>query len=129
MLNDMIAISKLRLTLVVAALISMPSCMISESYNDANTKAREESLVKALKYTRDAIRDYTQDYGKPPQQLQDLVAAGYFNHVPIDPMTNKADWTVTLHECETSTPCEKRIRDVHSSSTEKSSKNTPYSEW
>lgn len=101
----------------------------TESYDDAKVKAQEDALRAALTYTRQAIKDYTHDHGKPPHQLQDLVTFGYFDAIPIDPMTNKADWSVEFEPCKDPGPCEKLIKDVHSSVTLKSSKGILYSEW
>lgn len=103
--------------------------MVSGNYEKAKVRAREDALVTALKYTREAISEYTQDHGKPPHELDDLVKTGYFNSLPVDPMTNKADWTVAFHKCDPPSPCEKLIKDVHSSSTETSSRNDRYSQW
>ena len=120
-----------RLLPVIAALImTVASCnRITDSYDKAKTRAQEDALEAALKYTRQAIQDYRKDHGKPPHQLQDLVTYGYLNSLPIDPMTNKADWSLEFEPCNGPDPCEKLIKDVHSSSTAKSSKNNLYSEW
>lgn len=101
----------------------------TESYDNAKVRVQEDALQRALTYTREAIKDYTHDHGKPPHQLEDLVTSGYFNSIPIDPMTNKADWSIEFEPCKGAGPCEKFIKDVHSTSMAKSSKNTLYSEW
>jgi hypothetical protein len=87
-----------------------------EGYEGAKVRTQEDALQRALTYTRQAIRDYTNDHGKPPNRLEDLVASGYFDAIPIEP-------------CKEAGPCEKLIKDVHSSLREKSSKGTLYSEW
>lgn len=118
------------LAVVAGVAVLVTGCLvITENYDKAKARAREDALAAALKYLREAIRDYTQDHGKPPQQLDDLVTSGYFNSLPVDPMTNKPDWSVEFHRCDPATPCEKLIKDVHSSSHERSSKNNLYSEW
>ena len=101
----------------------------TESYDHATVSVKEDALQRALTYTREAIKDYTNDHGKPPHQLDDLVTSGYFDSLPIDPMTNKADWSTEFEPCKGAGPCEKLIKDVHSSSRAKSSKNTLYSQW
>ena len=100
-----------------------------DSYEGARVRTQEDALQRALTYTRQAIRDYTNDHGKPPNRLEDLVASGYFDAIPIDPMTNKADWSIEFEPCKEAGPCEKLIKDVHSSFRGKSSKGTLYSEW
>ena len=126
-----IAFKHLRSLLYVAILVvTTGGChTYTESYDNAKVRAQEDGLQSALKYIREAIKDYTKDHGKPPHQLDDLVTSGYFNSIPVDPMTNKADWSIEFEPCKGAGPCEKFIKDVHSSSTAKSSKNTLYSEW
>lgn len=124
--------SKLSLLLVIlaTALIHGIGCqVVNEDYHHAQRMAREDALARALNYTRQAIRDYTADHGKSPRQLDDLVTSGYFDVIPVDPFTNKPDWTVEYHECNPPIACERLIKNVHSSSKEKSSKNNLYSEW
>lgn len=118
------------LLLLAIVIVTTASCqMVTESQKQAQVKAREDTLQSALKYLREAIRDYTHDHGKPPQRLDDLLTAGYFASLPIDPITGKADWSVEFIPCTGSAPCEQLIKDVHSSSTDRSSKNNRYSEW
>lgn len=102
---------------------------VSRDYETAKIRANEDALQTALKYLRQAITEYTNDHGEPPQQLDDLVQGGYFNSLPIDPMTNKSDWSVEFQKCNSPSPCKKLIKDVHSSSTARSSRNNTYSEW
>ena len=110
--------------------VSAPGCHTYKgSYEDAKVRAQEDALRRALTYTRQAIRDYTNDHGKPPSKLEDLVTSGYFDAIPIDPMTDKADWSIEFEPCKGADPCEKLIKDVHSSHRAKSSKGTLYSEW
>lgn len=115
---------------IAILLVSAIGCHTStKSYEDAKVRTQEDALQRALTYTRQAIRDYKSDHGKPPAQLQDLVTSGYFDALPVDPMTNKADWSIEFEPCKEAGPCEKHIKDVHSSVTTKSSKGTLYSEW
>jgi type II secretory pathway pseudopilin PulG len=128
MLNEVLKLAYPRLIMIVAIVLTATGCVIGDSYNEAQMRARECALETALKYVREAIKDYNRDHGKPPDQLEDLVP-DYFNHIPIDPITNKADWTIEYQQCDPPTPCEKLIKDVHSSSTARSSEETAYSEW
>jgi len=115
----------------IAIIMIITACchVVNESYDKAKKQTKEDALETALRYTRQAIRDYTDDHGKPPHHLEDLVTSGYFNTIPIDPMTNKADWSVEFVPCVRTAPCEKLIKDIHSSSIAKSSKDNLYSEW
>lgn len=123
---------KLQRFVVFIAILFVPAAgchTYTESYEHAKVKAQEDALERALTYTRQAIRDYANDHGKPPNQLEDLVTSGYFDAIPIDPMTDKADWTIEFEPCQGEGPCEKLIKDVHSSVKAKSSKGSRYSEW
>ena len=40
-----------------------------------------------------AIDQYSSDKGKPPQSIDDLVKGKYLHEMPIDPITEKSDWT------------------------------------
>jgi len=118
------------LGLISLLVVFASSCfLVMPNYERAKVQAREAALETALSHMREAIRDYTEAHGKPPHQLQDLEESGYFVSLPVDPMTNKPDWTVDFYPCNSTGPCEKLIKDVHSSSHEKSSRNNPYSEW
>lgn len=120
----------IRLAALAAIVLTFGGCLfITRNYEAAKMQANEDALQTALKYMRQAIRDYTRDHGEAPQQLDDLVQGGYFNSLPIDPMTDKSDWSVEFQECNSPSPCKKLIKDVHSSSTARSSKNNLYSEW
>lgn len=71
---------------------------------------------------RTAIDQYTYDKNQSPHNLTDLIAAGYFKAVPIDPVTDSAEtWRVDRED--------DGIIDVHSGSDRISSEGTRYSEW
>jgi general secretion pathway protein G len=91
-----------------------------------------ESLLKEDLYTmRQAIDQFTQDKGKAPQSLDDIVVAGYLHSIPQDPFTHSAEtWQVTQEDVLT-TPAEKTsfgITDVKSGA-RPSSDGTAYSSW
>ena len=41
---------------------------------------------------RRAIDQYTTDKGKAPQSIEDLRTAKYLRDIPVDPITEKAEW-------------------------------------
>ena len=45
-------------------------------------------MQQNLAALRSVIKQYTKDRQQPPQSLQDLVTAGYFRELPLDPLTN-----------------------------------------
>jgi len=85
-------------------------------------RMREVVLRESLYTMRQAIDQFTQDKNKAPQNLQDLVHAGYFHAIPKDPITNSsATWR--LDETKGG------VTDVHSGSNQVSTEGTRYSDW
>ena len=102
--------------LLLLLAISIPS------YRAVILKSRESTLEVNLASMRGVIRQYTNDYRRPPQSLQDLVGAGYFRQLPMDPMTrSNSTWQVMTSQ--------EGIMDVHSDSRLISSKGTAYNTW
>jgi general secretion pathway protein G len=98
-----------------------------------NLHANEAALKEDLFNMRQAIDQYTQDKGKAPQSLDDLVTAGYLHAIPKDPFTHKADtWQPQpMQEDVLTTPNEtvSGISDVKSGSSLISTEGTAYSAW
>ena len=87
-------------------------------------------LKQDLYNLRNVIDQYKMDKQKAPQTLDDLVSAGYFRKVPVDPFTNQADWVIEQEDQENAVDQQQPgINDVHSASNATSSLGTPYSEW
>ena len=93
-----------------------------------STLAREPADLLGAKL-RDLIDQYSADKGKLPQSLDDLVSAGYLRQKPIDPITEKDDWSIVTGDDPYSSEGGSGVTDVHSSSGETSTEGTPYSEW
>src|SRR5947209_15138384 len=87
--------------------------------------AREAVLREDLYTMRNAIDQYTMDKNKAPQDLNDLVTAGYMSRIPQDPFTRTTDWQVaqddTLLSPDQTAP---GINDVHSTSNQNSTEGT-----
>lgn len=110
--------------LVILALIAMGQ------YNRTVLAAKEATLREDLFTMRKMIDQYAADKGKLPQSLSDLQSAGYLHAIPIDPMTDAADWQVEFGEDPGSTGGEQGVTNVRSSSGDVSSDgSTRYSEW
>ena len=58
------------------------------TYRAMVRQSKENILTVNLGSLRDVIKQYTQDKRRAPQSLQDLVDAGYFRELPVDPFTN-----------------------------------------
>src|SRR5215216_3397973 len=109
--------------LVILALIAMAQ------YNKTVQAAREATLREDLYTMRKMIDQYAADKGKLPQSLSDLQSAGYIHEIPIDPMTEQADWQTEFGEDPGSTGGEQGIVNVRSSSGDQGSDGTPYNQW
>ena len=110
--------------LVILALIAMAQ------YNKTVLAAREATLREDLFTMRKMIDQYAADKGKLPQSLDDLKSAGYIHDIPIDPMTDAADWQVEFGEDPGSPGGDQGVVNVRSASGEISSDgSTRYSEW
>jgi general secretion pathway protein G len=110
--------------LVILALIGMAQ------YNRTVLAAKEATLREDLFTMRKMIDQYAADKGKLPQTLNDLQTAGYIHEIPIDPMTDAADWQVEFGEDPGSTGGEQGVINVRSSSGDTASDGSSrYSEW
>jgi general secretion pathway protein G len=117
--------------MIVITIILILIGMAAQNYSKTVQRSRETVLHHDLQVMRQAIDNYTLDKQAAPQSLEDLVQAGYLRKVPVDPITNAADWvpqydSVVLSPDQSSTG----MVDVHSSSARVSPfENTPYNEW
>jgi len=114
--------------LVIVALLIGISIPV---YKTMILSSREEMLKANLLALREVIDQYTADKKKAPQTLQDLVDAGYFRKLPMDPVTHSnSTWdpvidTVAISPGKT----DRGIVDVHSGSSSISSDQTAYRAW
>lgn len=120
--------SLLELMIAMFILIILISVAVP-SYQRAIQGARESVLKENLWQMRRAIDQYHADKGKPPQTLDDLVSAKYLRERPIDPMTEKDDWTEVIGENSESSEGEQGLTDVRSSSDGVDSDGKAYSEY
>ena len=79
---------------------------------------------------RDAIDSYTNDKEKAPQELDDLVNAGYLKDIPQDPFTHSTTtWqTTTDDSIRDPDQTDSGITDIHSGSDEMG-ETACYSAW
>ena len=119
----------LELMIVISILVILAMIAMAQ-YNRTVLAAREATLREDLFTMRKMIDQYAADKGKLPQSLSDLQSAGYIDRVPIDPMTDQADWQVEFGDDPGSPGNEQGVVNVRSSSNELSSDgSTRYSEW
>ncbi len=93
--------------------------------------AKEAVLKQDLFNMRQAIDQYTQDKGKAPQELNDIVSAGYLHAIPQDPFTQSSEtWQVVQEDVmESVDQTAPGITDVKSGSSLSSTDGTAYSSW
>jgi general secretion pathway protein G len=119
----------LELMIVISILVILAMIGMAQ-YNRTVLAAKEATLREDLFTMRRMIDQYGADKGKLPKSLTDLQSAGYIHEIPIDPMTDAADWQVEYGEDPGSTGGEQGVTNVRSSSGDVSSDgSTRYSEW
>ena len=117
--------------MIVITIIAILAAISVPIYKAVVLNAKETVLKDNLRDLRKIIDQYTADKKKAPQSLQDLVDAGYFRQLPIDPITNSNSTWEPATDTAVAAPdqTESGIVDVHSGSTAISSGGTPYNTW
>lgn len=117
--------------IIVCAMISILLGIMVPIYRIHVLHANEAVLKEDLYHMRTAIDQYTQDKGKAPQTLEDIVTAGYLHAIPKDPFTHATDtWQTVQEDVLTSIDqTEPGISDVKSGSSLVSSEGTAYNSW
>jgi general secretion pathway protein G len=117
--------------MIVITIIAILAAISIPMYRAVVLNAKEVVLKDNLHTLRRVIDQYTADKKKAPQSLQDLVDAGYFKELPLDPITDSNSSWETVTDTSVASPdqTESGIVDVHSGSTAISSEGTPYNTW
>jgi general secretion pathway protein G len=117
--------------MIVITIIAILAAISIPIYKTVVLNAKETVLRDNLRELRKVIDQYTADKKKAPAALQDLVDAGYFRELPIDPMTNSNSTWETVTDTSVAAPeqTESGIVDIHSGSAAISSQGTPYNTW
>ncbi|MDQ3323204.1 MAG: type II secretion system GspH family protein [Acidobacteriota bacterium] len=84
------------------------------AYQSSVQQARENVLRQNLWQMRRQIDQFATDKGKLPQSLDDLVKANYLRELPVDPITEKAEWREIQGEDTNSLDAEQGLKDVKS---------------
>ena len=113
--------------MIVITIIAILAAISVPIYKAVVLNAKETVLKDNLRDLRKIIDQYTADKKKAPQSLQDLVDAGYFRQLPIDPITNSNSSWEPATDTAVAAPDQTQsgIVDVHSGSTAISSEGTP----
>jgi general secretion pathway protein G len=119
--------SLLRSTIVLTTIAV--AVLLAQSQDQ--TRAKEAALKKSLLTLRQAIDKYTYDQHKAPQTLQNLIAKGYVDRIPVDSITgSNTTWRVMMEDpAKSADHDEPGIFDVHSGSDGVSSDGTRYADW
>ena len=117
--------------IIVIAIMGILMAVAVPIYQLHLRRANEAVLKEDLYTFRNAIDQYTQDKSKAPQDLNDLVSAGYLRAIPKDPFTNSNTTWQTVQEDTMSAidQTEPGITDVHSGSNLNGTDGTAYSSW
>jgi general secretion pathway protein G len=117
--------------IIVCAMISILVGVMIPVYKIHVLHANEAVLKEDLYHMRTAIDQYTQDKGKAPQALEDIVTAGYLHAIPKDPFTHASDsWQTVQEDVLTSIDQqEPGISDVKSGSSLIGTDGTAYNTW
>jgi general secretion pathway protein G len=115
--------------MIVITIIIILAAIVLPQYQRTILVTREAVLRDDLFKMRSLLDQYAADKQKLPQQLDDLVSAGYLRELPVDPITGQKDWSITTGEDPNSNTDEQGITDIHSASGDTSSEGTLYSDW
>ena len=117
--------------MIVIMIIAILGAIAIPMYRASVRNAKETVLRDNLITLRRVIDQYTADKKKAPQSLQDLVDAGYFKQLPIDPITNSNSTWQPVSDTSVSSPdqTDSGISDVHSGAPGVGSDGTAYNTW
>ena len=105
------------------SLLDRPLIWISLIFGGATLAFMTFFSVWNVLIMRKALNDYVADRGVGPDALSDLVDQNYIRFVPDDPVAGpEARWRLVTNDLGD-------IVDIHSSSDQRGSNETPYSEW
>ena len=120
--------SLLELLIAMFILIILLSVALP-TYQRSVQQARETVLKENLWQMRRAIDQYAADKTKLPQSLDDLVKDGYLREMPVDPLSEKAEWNQVQGEDVYSKDGGQGLKDVKSTSDGEDSDGKKFSEY
>ena len=109
--------------IIILATVTMPQ------YQRMVRHARETVLRDDLFQMRKALDQYAADKGKLPQSLNDIVEGGYLREIPVDPMTDEANWQEVSGQDPNDKDGGSGVVDVKSTSPDSNPDGQAYSEW
>ena len=116
--------------LIVIVVMGVLMALALPMYNTSITRSKEARLHHNLVTLNSLIQQYTLDKKAAPQQLDDLVTAGYLKFIPDDITGSNTTWQTDTEDPEKAVnPDQTGIASVRSGSDEASLDGTPYSSW
>jgi general secretion pathway protein G len=90
------------LEIVIALAIAALFTFIAIPYaHNTYINQQKEQVLKTLNLMRDAIKLYAKDHnGKYPRRLVRLVEEDYLRTIPLNPITDQADWQIARRTYE-----------------------------
>lgn len=80
--------------IVVMAIIALLLSIAAPRYIGSIESGKRAVQRQNLAVVRDAIDKFNGDQGRYPDTLQELVDKRYLREVPVDPVTERQDWTL-----------------------------------
>ena len=118
----------LELVMVMTIIVILASVGVA-SYQQIQLKARETILREDLRQMRKMIDQFAADKERLPQSIEELVQERYLRSVPVDPITDEADWELEMGDDDVSLTGGQGVVDVHSSARGEGSDGKPYREY
>ena len=116
--------------MIVLSVMMILMAVAVPMYQQHVVQAREAVLKQNIDQLNKVIEQYRMDKRESPQSLDDLVTAGYFHQLPVDPMTTKADWATDPEDSTNALDAQQPgILRVHSASTGTALNGEAYSSW
>ena len=118
----------LELVMVMTIIVILASVGVA-SYQQIQLKARETILREDLRQMRKMIDQFAADKERLPQSIEELVQERYLRSVPVDPITDEADWELEMGDDDVSLTGGQGVVDVHSSARGEGSDGKSYREY
>jgi len=116
--------------LIVIVVMGVLLALAMPAYNTQITRSKEARLHHNLVTLNNVIQQYTLDKKAAPQQLDDLVTAGYLKFIPDDITGSNTTWQTDPEEPEKAVnPDQTGIASVRSGSDQTALDGTAYSSW
>lgn len=115
--------------MIVISIMMILMAVAVPLYQHHVIQAREAVLKQNLYQLNSLVEQFRMDKGQSPQTLDDLVPT-YLPKLPVDPMTEKPDWTTEPEDPANAVdPNQPGIARVHSTSQATALNGETYSSW